>query len=348
LKKNLFYPRVRKETPDPRISLRLQRSEYGADFRLKKIDLDSFYPDTTKLLKSLSKFHGVREDSILVGLGAESLIKDIFIWFSRKYKSKKILNIIPNYFMYTFFSKVFDIKEYNLFYNPSGKNISSKLIIETLKKDNIKLLILVNPSSPFERNWSIKEIITILNFSKRNNIIVLLDEVYQLMGSKSASALLKKFSNLLILRSFSKGFGFPGIRSGYILTNKNLIKEIETYRLAIELPSDTIEKSIYLLNNFKKIVKKRIQFIIEARKFAHQQLKKRGFKSFNHFSNSVSFKFSNEKEKNKICEGLQKSNILINYKYQKPLNCYANITTTNKNNIVLFLKKLDLLTKKNG
>ena len=104
--------------------------------------------------------------------------------------------------------------------------------------------------------------------------------------------------------------------------NKDLIKEVETYRLSIELPSDTIEKSVYLINNYKKVVKKRIQSIIETRKFAHQQFKKRGFKSFNHFSNSVSFIFSSEKEKNRICEGLKKYKILINYNY---FSCIRNI-----------------------
>ena len=347
MKKNSFYPRIRKEAPDPKKILRLQRSEYGSDFTSKKINPDAFYPDTTKFIKSLSKFHRISEDNIIVGLGAESLIKDILLWFSRKYKSNKMLNIIPNYFMYTFFSKVFGISEYNLFHDPLNPKINPKLILKNLKNNNIKLLILVNPSAPFEKNWSIEDMIKILNFCKKNNIIVLLDEVYQMMGSKSGIGLLSKFPNLIIIRSLSKGFGFPGIRSGYILANKDLIKEIETYRLSIELPSDTIEKSTYLIKNYKKIVNKRIQSIIEARKFAHQEFKKRGFKSFNHFSNSVSFVFSSEREKNRICEALKKNKILINYNYPKHLNCFVNITTTNKKNISLFMKKLDLLKKTN-
>jgi histidinol-phosphate aminotransferase len=345
LKKNLIHLRFRKESPNPKKYLRLHRSEFGSDFKKKIINLDSFYPESTKLIKKLSEFHKVKQNNIIIGLGAESLIKDVFLWFSKKSKSQKVLNIIPNYYMYTFFSKVFDIREYNLDYNPLKEEITSKLIIKVLKKKNIKLLILTNPSSPFEKNWSINEILKVLNFCKKNRITVLLDEVYQLMGAKSCIAYLKKYSNLIILRSFSKAFGYPGIRSGYVLANVNLVKEIETYRLAIELPSDTIQKSINLIDNFKTIVKKKIKSINIARKFAHDQFKKRGIKSFNNFSNSVSFLFSSDKIKNRVCEKLKKNKILVNYNYPKQLSCFANITTTNKRNVAFFFKKLDFFMK---
>ena len=134
MKKNLIHLRFRKESPNPKKYLRLHRSEFGSDFKKKIINLDSFYPESTKLIKKLSEFHKVKQNNIIIGLGAESLIKDVFLWFSKKSKSQKVLNIIPNYYMYTFFSKVFDIQEYNLDYNPLKEEITSKLIIKVLKK----------------------------------------------------------------------------------------------------------------------------------------------------------------------------------------------------------------------
>ena len=81
--KKKYYPRFRKETPNPKIYLRLHRSEFGDYLRAKKIDQNSFYPDSTKLIKKICNFHRVKKENVLIGLGAESLIKDIFIWFSK-------------------------------------------------------------------------------------------------------------------------------------------------------------------------------------------------------------------------------------------------------------------------
>ena len=339
--KKKYYPRFRKETPNPKIYLRLHRSEFGDYLRAKKIDQNSFYPDSTKLIKKICNFHRVKKENVLIGLGAESLIKDIFIWFSKLKKYKNILNIVPNYFMYSLFSEVFNCKEYKLKHDPIKKNINSDMIIKVLKKKNINLLVLVNPSSPFEINWEKNELIKIMNFCKYNKIIVVLDEVYQLMGSNSFINNIKRYDNLIILRSLSKGFGYPGIRSGYIIANSNLVKDIETFRLAIELPFDTLNKSIKAISNFKKNTSKRVNQIVVARNFAHKQFQIRGIKSFNFFSNSVSFLFDSEVIKNKVCKKLNKKKILLNYNYDGNLKCFANITTTNKKNLEFFFKSLD-------
>ena len=42
-------------------------------------------------------------------------------------------------------------------------------------------------------------------------------------GKKFLEIVLKKYENLLILRTVSKSFGLPSIRLGYILGNKKII-----------------------------------------------------------------------------------------------------------------------------
>ena len=76
-----------------------------------------------------------------------------------------------------------------------------------------------------------------------------IDEVYQGLGSKSVDYLTKKFSNLIVLRSFSKAFGLPGIRVGYIIASSKICREIETFRLATELPKTSIDQAMKSLEN---------------------------------------------------------------------------------------------------
>ena len=116
----------------------------------------------------------------------------------------------------------------------------------------IDIFILVNPSHPFERNWSISELVKLLKFCKQNQILLIIDEVYQGLGSVSAIKLIKRFTNLIIIQSFSKNFGLPGIRVGYALSIKKNIEKIESCRLSIELPFYSIKIASQYLDNKKK------------------------------------------------------------------------------------------------
>ena len=336
------FRRERRPSPNVKNSLRLHRCEYGDDLRRKYKNIDNYYPDTTDLIKKLSLIHKMKLDNFVVGLGAESLIKDIFLWHSQNFKKRIFLNIKPNYFMYSYFSRLFNYKEEIINLNPLHVcDLKVKNILKIISKKKVTFLVLVNPSSPVEKNWSRSELINIIKFSKKKKVIILIDEVYASMGSISVLDLIKKFDNLIILRSFSKAYGFPGLRVGYVVANSILIKKLESYRLAIELPSYVIKKSIYLLNNYKKILLKRVKNIIIARKYAHEQFRKRNIKSFNFFNNSVTFELKSEELKKYIGNNLLKKKVFINYNLGKNLNNFANITTTNLSNLKVFFKKFD-------
>ena len=86
---------------------------------------------------------------------------------------------------------------------------------------------------------------------------------------------------------------------GYTISSETLKKK-ESYRLAIELPADTIIKSIKIIEKFKTTIKRNILQTIKARNFANTEFRKRSIKSFGKYSNSVCFKFDTEEEKTKL------------------------------------------------
>jgi histidinol-phosphate aminotransferase len=345
----VIIKRIRKSSPHPQKGLRLNRAEFGHDFsnKNKRNFFDQYYPDTTSLIDKIAKFHKIKNENLNIGLGAESFIKDIFIWHSRKFKKKRVGFSLPNFFMYTLNAKIYDYKIFNYLINPARINLLNLSYIKNfLEKNKINLFIIVNPSHPFEKNWNLMELGKIMQFCKRKGITVLLDEVYQGLGSESAYKLIQKYTNLIILRSFSKAFGLPGIRVGYTIASAKISQEIETYRLAIELPQYSINEVIKLLDGNKKFLYNTSKQIINSRKYAHKQFKIRGLNSHNFFLNSVNVDLINKNNALKIGNYLKKNNIFINYKYPEPHSHFINLTTTNISNLKFFFKKFDKISDK--
>jgi len=294
MEKFIPFKRLRKVSPNPKAYLRLHRGEFGHNFDNKKINkknyTHSYYPDPGNLINKISKLHKLPEYFINIGLGSESLIKDIFLWHSKKFESKRVCFGLPNYFMYSINAKINKYKIFNFNINPANNRyLSSDFIINYIKKKRISLIILVNPSHPFEKNWNKTELKKIISFCQKKNVIILIDEVYQGLGSTSVDNFTKEYSNLIVIRSFSKSFGLPGLRIGYSLTSYKYSQEIETFRLAIELPQICIDDALKYLSFYRKTIKKHIHQIISARKFAHSEFKKRNILSYGHYGNSVTF-----------------------------------------------------------
>lgn len=338
----LTYPRIRKKIQNPNKFIRLHRAEFGHDVGRKRNFKNNYYPNAENLIIEISKFYKKKKENILLGLGGESLIKDAILWHQLKFNRRISLNTYPNFFMYEIFLKIFNYKKFYFkidAFKPEKTN--SEKIIKILKNKKITLLIIVNPAHPIEKYWTNSEINKILNYAKKKKIFVIIDEVYQGMGAKSCINLIENYDNFIVIKSFSKTFGYPGLRIGFAIGHQNIIKQIESFRLSQELPSDIIDKGIDLFKNYKRKVAPRIKKIINARNFAIKEFKKRNKIINGGYGNSLSVYFQNKKLLLKIGKSLKKNKIIVNYEYPKPYDNFLNITTSSKPNLKKFFKILD-------
>ena len=82
-----------------------------------------------------------------------------------------------------------------------------------------------NPNNPTGQCINIGDIERIVAEAQNYNITVIIDEAYGdfMERSNSAVQLCEKYSNLVVVRTLSKGFGLAGMRIGYIIACKELI-----------------------------------------------------------------------------------------------------------------------------
>ena len=116
----------------------------------------------------------------------------------------------------------------NARYNPvlTAYNLSFDFgkFINTIKNNKIKLVCLPNPYSPTGTIISKNKMKILLDEAKKKNTIVLIDEAYFPFYNVSAIQFIKRYKNLVISRTFAKAWGLAGLRIGYGIANKDLIK----------------------------------------------------------------------------------------------------------------------------
>ena len=92
--------------------------------------------------------------------------------------------------------------------------------------------------------------------------ILVFDEAYYLLGSQTGIKILKKYNNIVVLRTFSKAFGLPSIRAGYTITNKKFDEDSLKSEDSSQLSSFSISCCrISFLDNYK-IVKNYLNEIV--------------------------------------------------------------------------------------
>ncbi len=220
---------------DEIVKLASNENPYGTSPKvlksLSEIDILETYPDNycTKLRKKLSKKYDIPEDYFIFGNGSVEIIQMI----SRILldSSSEAITCVPSFSSYWSEailqnSQIIEVPLKNYKFDLNG-------ILEKIN-DRTKLIYITNPNNP---TGTIVTDIELNNFLAKvpNNILVVLDEAYFEFVKNSeypnSIRLLKKFSNICILRTFSKAYGLAGLRIGYGITSPETILELEKARV---------------------------------------------------------------------------------------------------------------------
>lgn len=152
---------------------------------------------------------------------------------------------------------------------------------KTIKKT--KLIFLCNPNNPTGRVISKKKI---LDFVKSTRTIVLVDEANIEFGGMTVIREVKRLKNLLVLRTFSKGFGLAGLRIGFCVASKEIVRLLE--QASQPFPVSTVAQKLALIAFADtEFIKKTKEFMKGERNFLSRELEKRGFEVIKSQANNL-------------------------------------------------------------
>ena len=159
-------------------------------------------------------------NTIFIGNGTDEIIDTIFKVFIDP--GDDVVIFYPTYGIYKVLANL---------YNAKIKEIKLKedfSIPDEIFDVSGKLIFINSPNDPNGKSFDADTIEKICNsFSG----IVVVDEAYADFGEKTCLSLLKKVNNLIVCRSFSKGFSLASMRIGYALANAKIIKEMNRVKL---------------------------------------------------------------------------------------------------------------------
>lgn len=180
------------------------------------------YPDNTaiELRSALVAKYAQRftTDNLLVTSGS---IEAIDLLMRSRRPEKLILNV-PTYDVYSHCASAYDIPIVNIPYMINGQPDVARILME---HTTYSMLVIVNPNNPSGQLVSpdlLHELID--SFTG----IIVFDEAYiEYAGMhNSMEQWVLKYPNVIILRTFSKAWGLAGLRVGYIITAKSMIKDL--------------------------------------------------------------------------------------------------------------------------
>lgn len=193
------------------------------------------YPeaDNKRLRAAIGDSLGLPAGQVVCGNGASELLAAVM----HAFRPETVLIPQPAFEGYTWAAQMVDARQMDYLLREENDYALTPDILEHLTED-VGILILTNPSNPAGRLVKPDLLSDILKRCRKKNILVLIDECFiEFTRQESASPLLDSFDNLLILRAFTKIYGMPGIRLGYLLASgthcEKIIRQLPEWNLSV-------------------------------------------------------------------------------------------------------------------
>lgn len=290
-------------------------------------------PDCAELRQKLADLFGVGQNNIFVSNGSDDILNFSFMAFCSEGKKGVVFPDIS----YGFY------KVYAELHGAEYRQIPLKDDFSISVDDYVginKNVVIANPNAPTGITLSTSDIERILASNPDN--IVLIDEAYVDFGAESCVGLLKKYDNLIVVRTFSKSYSLAGARLGFAIASEEIIADLNKIkfstnpyninRITLSAGIKAVEENDYYMNNCVTIA--------NTRQRVMDELRKRGFSVTDSKSNFI-FAKSDRVSGEKLYLELKKNGVLVRHFNDKKIKDYNRITVGTDREMDILLEKID-------
>jgi histidinol-phosphate aminotransferase len=291
-----------------------------------------------ELYNKIAKWDNITPSNIIITPGSDGAIRMVFQAFVNE--GDTVVFPDPTFAMYSVYSKMFGAISKTIAYKRTevGPELTVIDIISHLQIAKPKLFCLPNPDSPTGTLLTKDEIIEILKFCNKYEIVVLIDEAYYPFCNTTCSDLINKYDNLLIARTFAKAWGSAGIRLGYLISNENLMFYIHKLRPMYEANTIGIDFMNKMFDHIDKM-NSSVNRILEGKIYFTNELEKLGYKVLkNTHGNFLHVNFGDDAD---IIHKKLENLVLYRKNFNEYcLSGYSRFSLTTVENIKLIINKI--------
>ena len=304
----------------------------------KQLELKNLrlYPDDKALVlvDAIADYHKVDSAQVFVCVGSDDVLAMAFMTFFNS--DKKILFPDITYSFYDVWAELLGIP-----YRQPALDENFRLVKEDYYVENGGI-VFPNPNAP----TSIAEPVSFVEDIVKHNkdVVVIVDEAYVDFGGESALSLIDKYDNLLVVRTYSKSRSMAGIRIGYAIGSKKLIKYMNDVKFSynsytMNMPSQILgTESLKDEAYFRETVNK----VIDTREWFSKEISELGFKCPKSSTNFI-FMTHDKIPAKEIFEKARDNKIYVRYFNKPRIDNYLRVTIGTREEMEIFLEFLKSL-----
>lgn len=188
------------------------------------------YPEGTAplLLEQLSLYHQIATDQLVLGNGSDEIVH----FLARAYLEPGVSSVMAD-FTFPRYEAVSMIAGANVRKVPLKEGVHDLAAFSAAITGDTRIVWLCNPNNPTGTMFTHDELVCFLDHIPAH-ILVVVDEAYAEyvvhVDYPRTVSLLAKYTQLVILRTFSKIFGLAALRVGYGIANPLVIEQLNRVR----------------------------------------------------------------------------------------------------------------------
>ena len=211
----------------------------------------AIYPEETALTSKYAKLLGLKLENVTLTDGSVVGMDYAVKVFGEE--GKEILCVTPSFGMYKVYGEMIGMVAKLLKYKPDLTFDVNDILNAISKQTGI--VVLVNPNMPIGNVYKKEEIEAVVKKAKEVDALVIIDEAYYYFYDKTSVELVKKYDNVLVLRTFSKMLSIPALRLGAIIGSEEIVRCINNYKPHYTVNSVALLFGEAIVDNHDRLVK---------------------------------------------------------------------------------------------
>lgn len=285
-------------------------------------------PECTALVQALARTYEVAPEQVICVNGSDEVLNFAFMAFCDETHPAAFPDI--TYGFYPVFAALNQVPYTEI-------PLKEDLTVDPADYLGIgKTIFLANPNAPTGIALPLSEIEQIIKSNPDH--VVVIDEAYVDFGGESALALVPRYENLLVVRTFSKSRSMAGARLGFAIGQEALIRDLNTVRFSTNpynVNMVTMAAGVGCLSDPEYMIKN-CEYIKEVRTYVTEKMRKLGFEVPDSSANFI-FARHPDVDGEALYQALRSRGILVRHFSKERIKDYNRITIGWKEDMDTFL-----------